>query len=151
MDDYSTLASGGGSVGQLSGGAPLLDGGGGVYTPAHASGSMLGLSSLAAAHRLSPAPLGALDLCIDFTRPDATRTRPLLIDNKRLYVDEHFVSVWSPILRTWCTECPDRELILANVQYDHVLEMLQAIHPTYKEVDEQTVHILLPLAFDYQV
>lgn len=26
----------------------------------------------------------------------------------------------------------DRELILANVQYDHVLEMLQAIHPTYK-------------------
>jgi hypothetical protein len=55
------------------------------------------------------------------------------------------------VLRSWCIECPDRELILANVQYDHVLEMLLAIHPTYKEVDEQTVHILLPLAFDYQV
>lgn len=52
--------------------------------------------------------------------------------------------------RAWCVECPDRELILANVQYDHVLEMLQCIHPTYKEVDDQSVHILLPLAFDYQ-
>jgi hypothetical protein len=42
-------------------------------------------------------------------------------------------------------------LILANVQYENVLEMLLAIHPTYKDVDEQTVHVLLPLAFDYQV
>lgn len=57
---------------------------------------------------------------------------------------------YSPF-RSWFTECPDRELILANVQYDHVLEMLQAIHPTYKDVDDVTVHILLPLAFDYQM
>ncbi|KAI6221428.1 BTB/POZ-like domain and BTB/POZ fold domain and BTB/POZ domain-containing protein [Aphelenchoides fujianensis] len=100
---------------------------------------------------LSPVPAGPLDLSIDFTRPDSQRTRPLLIDGKRLYVDEHYISVWSPILRAWCLECPDRELILANVQYDHVLEMLTAIHPTYKDVDEQTVHVLLPLAFDYQM
>ncbi|KAI6205247.1 hypothetical protein M3Y94_00771000 [Aphelenchoides besseyi] len=100
---------------------------------------------------LSPVPSGPLDLTIDFTRPDSQRTRPLLIDGKRLYVDEHYISVWSPILRSWCTECPDRELILANVQYDHVLEMLLAIHPTYKDVDDQTVHVLLPLAFDYQM
>ncbi|KHN71419.1 hypothetical protein Tcan_02284, partial [Toxocara canis] len=53
--------------------------------------------------------------------------------------------------RAWCIECPDRELILANVQYEHVLEMLLCIHPTYKEVDDQSVHILLPLAFDYQM
>lgn len=53
--------------------------------------------------------------------------------------------------RSWCIECPDRELILANVQYEHVLELLLAIHPTYKDIDDQTVHILLPLAFDYQV
>lgn len=66
----------------------------------------------------------ALELAIDFTRPDGQRTRPLLIDGKRLYVDEHYVSVWSPILRSWCIECPDRELILADVQYDHVLELL---------------------------
>uniref|UniRef100_A0A183CDJ3 BTB domain-containing protein n=1 Tax=Globodera pallida TaxID=36090 RepID=A0A183CDJ3_GLOPA len=92
-----------------------------------------------------------LDLFMDFTRPDGQRTRPLLVDGKRLYVDEHYISVWSPVLRSWCIECPDRELILANVQYDHVLELLLAIHPTYKEVDEQTVHILLPLAFDYQM
>lgn len=58
--------------------------------------------------------------------------------------EKHFFS------RAWCVECPDRELILANVQYDHVLEMLHCIHPTYKEVDDQSVHILLPLAFDYQ-
>ncbi|ETN74129.1 hypothetical protein NECAME_04158 [Necator americanus] len=50
----------------------------------------------------------------------------------------------------WCVECPDRELILANVQYDHVVEMLECIHPTYKSVDDQSVHILLPLAYDYQ-
>jgi len=62
-----------------------------------------------------------------------------------------FSKVWSPVLRSWCVECPDRELILANVQYDHVLEVLSAIHPTYKEVDDQTVHLLLPIAFDYQV
>lgn len=74
-----------------------------------------------------------------------------MIDNKRLYVDEHYISVWSPVLRSWCIECPDRELILANVQYDHVLELLLAIHPTYKDIDDQTVHILLPLAFDYQM
>lgn len=92
-----------------------------------------------------------LELQIDFTRPDSQRTRPLIIDSKRLYVDEHYVSVWSPILRSWCIECPDRELILANVQYEHVLELLHAIHPTYKEIDDQTVHILLPLAYDYQV
>ncbi|KAL3072625.1 hypothetical protein niasHS_017599 [Heterodera schachtii] len=92
-----------------------------------------------------------LDMFTDFTRPDGQRTRPLLVDGKRLYVDEHYISVWSPVLRSWCIECPDRELILANVQYDHVLELLLAIHPTYKEVDEQTVHILLPLAFDYQM
>uniref|UniRef100_A0A915MP25 BTB domain-containing protein n=1 Tax=Meloidogyne javanica TaxID=6303 RepID=A0A915MP25_MELJA len=92
-----------------------------------------------------------LDLFIDFTRPDGQRTRPLLVEGKRLYVDEHYVSVWSPVLRSWCVECPDRELILANVQYDHVLEVLSAIHPTYKEVDDQTVHLLLPIAFDYQM
>lgn len=68
-----------------------------------------------------------LDLSVDFTRPDSQRTRPLLIDGKRLYVDEHYVSVWSPILRSWCIECPDRELILADVQYDHVLELLIVI------------------------
>jgi hypothetical protein len=100
---------------------------------------------------LSPIPPGPLNMVIDFSKPDAQRTRPLSIDNKKLYVDEHYISVWSPILRSWFTECPDRELILANVQYDHVLEMLQAIHPTYKDVDDQSVHILLPLAFDYQV
>lgn len=105
----------------------------------------------------SPAPIipdsitNPLELEIDFTRPDSQRTRPLLINSKRLYVDEHYVSVWSPILRSWCIECPDRELILANVQYEHVLELLQTIHPTYKEIDDQSVHILLPLAFDYQV
>jgi len=69
------------------------------------------------------------------------------IDNIRIF----FSKVWSPVLRSWCVECPDRELILANVQYDHVLEVLSAIHPTYKEVDDQTVHLLLPFAFDYQV
>ncbi|PAV56768.1 hypothetical protein WR25_05026 isoform C [Diploscapter pachys] len=53
--------------------------------------------------------------------------------------------------RAWCVECPDRELILANVQYEHVLEMLECIHPTYKAVDDQSVHVLLPLAFDYQM
>ncbi len=55
------------------------------------------------------------------------------------------------LFRAWCVECPDRELILANVQYEHVLEMLECIHPTYKAVDDQSVHVLLPLAFDYQV
>lgn len=55
------------------------------------------------------------------------------------------------LFRAWCVECPDRELILANVQYDHVVEMLECIHPTYKSVDDQSVHILLPLAYDYQV
>lgn len=59
--------------------------------------------------------------------------------------------IYLKISSAWCIECPDRELILANVQYDHVLEMLQCIHPTYKDVDDQSVHILLPLAFDYQV
>lgn len=34
-----------------------------------------------------------MDLFIDFTRPDASRTRPLLVDGKRLYVDEHYISV----------------------------------------------------------
>uniref|UniRef100_A0A0K0EWS8 BTB domain-containing protein n=1 Tax=Strongyloides venezuelensis TaxID=75913 RepID=A0A0K0EWS8_STRVS len=93
----------------------------------------------------------SIEIVIDFTRPDGQRTRPLLVEGKRLYVDEHYISVWSPVLRAWCIECPDRELILANVQYDHILEMLQAIHPTYKDIDDQTVHILLPLAFDYQM
>uniref|UniRef100_A0AC35U5S0 BTB/POZ domain-containing protein n=1 Tax=Rhabditophanes sp. KR3021 TaxID=114890 RepID=A0AC35U5S0_9BILA len=93
----------------------------------------------------------SIEVIIDFTRPDGQRTRPLLVDGKRLYVDEHYISVWSPVLRAWCIECPDRELILANVQYDHILEMLLAIHPTYKDIDDQTVHTLLPIAFDYQM
>ncbi|WKX94413.1 hypothetical protein Q1695_011572 [Nippostrongylus brasiliensis] len=96
-------------------------------------------------------PGPSIDVSIDFTRPDGQRTRPLLVENKRLYVDEHYISVWSPVLRAWCVECPDRELILANVQYDHVVEMLECIHPTYKSVDDQSVHILLPLAYDYQM
>ncbi|CCD62822.2 BTB domain-containing protein [Caenorhabditis elegans] len=29
--------------------------------------------------------------------------------------------------------------------------MLECIHPTYKAVDDQSVHILLPLAYDYQM
>ncbi|CAI4227466.1 unnamed protein product [Auanema sp. JU1783] len=93
----------------------------------------------------------SIDVSIDFTRPDGQRTRPLLVENKRLYVDEHYISIWSPVLRAWCVECPDRELILANVQYDHVLEMLECIHPTYKSIDDQSVHVLLPLAYDYQM
>jgi hypothetical protein len=48
--------------------------------------------------QLSPVPPGPLNITIDFSRPDAQRTRPLSIDNKKLYVDEHYVSVWSPIL-----------------------------------------------------
>lgn len=44
-------------------------------------------------------PSASIDLAIDFTRPDGQRTRPLLIDGKRLYVDEHYISVWSPVLR----------------------------------------------------
>lgn len=79
----------------------------------------IGLPGSSATTSTSP-----LELTIDFIRPDGQRTRPLLIDGKRLYVDEHYVSVWSPILRSWCIECPDRELILADVQYDHVLELL---------------------------
>lgn len=55
---------------------------------------------------LSPIPPGPLSMTIDFSRPDAQRTRPLSIDNKKLYVDEHYVSTWSPILRSWFTECP---------------------------------------------
>ncbi|KAI1730303.1 BTB/POZ domain-containing protein [Ditylenchus destructor] len=112
-------------------------------------GSAPGSTSSSLANNLPTT--SALDLTIDFTRPDGQRTRPLLIDGKRLYVDEHYISVWSPVLRSWCIECPDRELILANVQYEHVLELLLAIHPTYKEIDDQTVHVLLPLAFDYQM
>lgn len=112
-------------------------------------------------------PPTQIEVSVDFTRPDGQRTRPLLVENRRLYVDEHYISVWSPVLRyvnsklykcssylnfsAWCVECPDRELILANVQYEHVLEMLECIHPTYKAVDDQSVHILLPLAYDYQV
>lgn len=41
----------------------------------------------------------SIDVIIDFTRPDGQRTRPLLVDGKRLYVDEHYISVWSPVLR----------------------------------------------------
>ncbi|RCN30322.1 hypothetical protein ANCCAN_23905 [Ancylostoma caninum] len=41
----------------------------------------------------------SIDVSIDFTRPDGQRTRPLLVENKRLYVDEHYISVWSPVLR----------------------------------------------------
>ncbi|CAI2347296.1 unnamed protein product [Caenorhabditis sp. 36 PRJEB53466] len=96
-------------------------------------------------------PPAHIEVSVDFTRPDGQRTRPLLVENRRLYVDEHYISVWSPVLRAWCVECPDRELILANVQYEHVLEMLECIHPTYKAVDDQSVHILLPLAYDYQM
>uniref|UniRef100_A0AC35F991 BTB domain-containing protein n=1 Tax=Panagrolaimus sp. PS1159 TaxID=55785 RepID=A0AC35F991_9BILA len=73
-------------------------------------------------------PSSSIDLAIDFTRPDGQRTRPLLIDGKRLYVDEHYISVWSPVLRSWCIECPDRELILANVQYDHDYQMEGILH-----------------------
>lgn len=54
--------------------------------------------------QLSPVPPGPLNISIDFSRPDAQRTRPLSIDNKKLYVDEHYVSVWSPVLRSWFTE-----------------------------------------------
>ncbi|KHN84887.1 hypothetical protein Tcan_11099 [Toxocara canis] len=35
----------------------------------------------------------------DLTRPDGQRTRPLLVDGKKLYVNEHYISVWSPVLR----------------------------------------------------
>lgn len=123
--------------------------------PRSGSDRMLNCATTAAAMATQQQQLqqfpSPLELYIDFTRPDGQRTRPLLVDGKRLYVDEHYISVWSPVLRSWCIECPDRELILANVQHDHVLELLLAIHPTYKEVDEQTVHILLPLAFDYQM
>jgi hypothetical protein len=52
--------------------------------------------------------------------------------------------------RAWCIECPQRELILPNVKYENVLEMLECIHPTYKDVDEKSLHSILPLAFDYQ-
>ncbi|CAJ0564193.1 unnamed protein product, partial [Mesorhabditis spiculigera] len=100
---------------------------------------------------LHPAQAPSIDISIDFTRPDGPRTRPLLVEGKRLYVDEHYISEWSPVLRAWCIECPDRELILANVQYDHIMEMLECIHPTYKAIDDQSVHILLPLAYDYQM
>lgn len=41
----------------------------------------------------------SIEVIIDFTRPDGQRTRPLLVDGKRLYVDEHYISVWSPVLR----------------------------------------------------
>lgn len=40
-----------------------------------------------------------IEVVIDFSRPDGQRTRPLLVDGKRLYVDEHYISIWSPILR----------------------------------------------------
>lgn len=41
----------------------------------------------------------SLEVSIDFTRPDGQRTRPLVVEGKRLYVDEHYISVWSPVLR----------------------------------------------------
>lgn len=56
-------------------------------------------SSAGGAAATSTGTTHSLDLQVDFTRPDGNRTRPLLIDGKRLYVDEHYVSVWSPILR----------------------------------------------------
>jgi hypothetical protein len=61
--------------------------------------------------QLSPIPPGPLNITIDFSRPDAQRTRPLSIDNKKLYVDEHYISVWSPILRSWFTEVCDKCVI----------------------------------------
>ncbi|EJW70696.1 hypothetical protein WUBG_18401, partial [Wuchereria bancrofti] len=42
--------------------------------------------------------VSSIEVIIDFTRPDGQRTRPLLVDGKRLYVDEHYISVWSPVL-----------------------------------------------------
>jgi hypothetical protein len=81
--------------------SPLLVANGTMMNPAMAAMAMASNSpsygrpespSTATGQQLAPIT-SPMDLFIDFTRPDSQRTRPLLVDGKRLYVDEHYISV----------------------------------------------------------
>ena len=75
------------------------------------------------------------DMHVDFTRPEGSRTRPLLVEGRSLYVCEHYMSIWSPVLKQFIIECPNRELILPNIRFEHMLEVLECISPMSKEIN----------------
>ncbi|XP_064630329.1 BTB and MATH domain-containing protein 38-like [Lineus longissimus] len=92
---------------------------------------------------------------VDFTHPWRHGDITFKVEGKRLYANKTILSMWSPVFEAMFTndfkEKNAMEIKLPEKEYEEVLELMKVIHPPNKQVDENCVYSLLPLAREYQM
>lgn len=82
--------------------------------------------------------LPVLHCAIDFAKPDGLRNRALIVENRRLYICEYFMSIWSPVFRAAFFSSGQRDdkqaLAVPNARYNHMLELLECMYPQHKPI-----------------
>lgn len=82
--------------------------------------------------------LPVLHCAIDFAKPDGLRSRALIVENRRLYVCEYYMSIWSAVFRSAFFSGGQRDdkqaLAVPNARYNHMLELLECMYPQHKAI-----------------
>lgn len=87
--------------------------------------------------------LPMLQCSVDFTKPDALRTRAILVENKKIYVCEYYMSIWSPVFRATFFPGDGSELerkdekqtlAMSNAKYGSILDLLECMYPQERPV-----------------
>ena len=92
---------------------------------------------------------------IDFHKPWTYSNICFSVDEKRLYASKMILSMWSPVFEAMFgddfKEKNAKEIKLPEKKYNDVLELLKVLHPPNKDIDDDNVLAILPLAQEYQI
>ena len=76
---------------------------------------------------------------IDFTAPWSHSNKVLLVEDKKLFVNETILSMSSPVMEAMFTgdfrEKGEEEITLPEKTYQDVYELMEVIHPPGKRID----------------
>uniref|UniRef100_A0A5S6QZ65 BTB domain-containing protein n=1 Tax=Trichuris muris TaxID=70415 RepID=A0A5S6QZ65_TRIMR len=88
---------------------------------------------------------------VEFGQPDALRNCKMQVNGRVLYACEFYLSIWSTLFRRhFASTDGGKSTLLLNKSYSAVLEFLQCIYPTQKQVDGNNLKVLLQTASDFE-
>uniref|UniRef100_A0A915K2I9 BTB domain-containing protein n=1 Tax=Romanomermis culicivorax TaxID=13658 RepID=A0A915K2I9_ROMCU len=109
-------------------------------------------------HDMDKAANALLRCEVDFTKRDALRTDVFIIENRPLYINDFYLSIWSPIFRDLLFPMKNRqvedrkELIMdEKLNFLDAVQMLKCIYPEQQDIDDNNLTQVLPLAYEFQI
>jgi hypothetical protein len=98
--------------------------------------------------------LPLLQCTVDFSKPDGLRTRALTVENKKIYICEYYMSVWSPVFRSIFFNQDGLDqlgkdsgkqttLAIPNAKYGNILDLLECMYPQEKSVSGEFFQFFL--------